>query len=174
MCVPVLKQPEGRAWVIFDEQRHRACLEHSVEQRQLAEVGAIKRAEDWATLEQLCGLPAGSLAAENAAIDSARAADREDHLGRSFKDLAPLKPPFCAVRVTGALFHTQGGLCINEQAQVVRADESPLPNLYAGGGAARSISGPAVTGYLPAVGLSMAITLGAIAGHSAAAHRISA
>lgn len=174
MCVPVLEQPEGRAWVIFDEQRHRACLEHSVEQRQLAEVGAIKRADDWATLEQLCGLPAGSLAAENAAIDAARAATQADHLGRSFKDLAPLQPPFCAVRVTGALFHTQGGLCINEQAQVVRADDSPLPNLYAGGGAARSISGPAVTGYLPAVGLSMAITLGAIAGRAAAAHRISA
>jgi len=74
------------------------------------------------------------------------------------------------VRVTGALFHTQGGLCINEQAQVVQADDSPLPNLFAGGGAARSISGPAVTGYLPAVGLSMAITLGAIAGRSAATH----
>lgn len=174
MCVPVLQQPEGRAWVIFDERRHQACLEHSVEQRQLAEVGAIKRADDWATLEQLCGLPAGSLAAENAAIDAARSADREDHLGRSFKDLAPLRAPFCAVRVTGALFHTQGGLCINERAQVVRADDSPLPNLYAGGGAARSISGPAVTGYLPAVGLSMAITLGAIAGHAAASHRISA
>ncbi|MBU6211241.1 MAG: FAD-dependent oxidoreductase [Gammaproteobacteria bacterium] len=173
MCVPVLEQPEGRAWVIFDEQRHRACLEHSVEQRQLAEVGAIKRADDWATLEQLCGLPAGSLAAENALIDAARAADQEDHLGRSFKYLAPLTPPFCAVRVTGALFHTQGGLCINEKAQVVRTDDSALPNLYAGGGAARSISGPAVTGYLPAVGLSMAITLGAIAGSSAAAHRIS-
>ncbi len=173
MCVPVLEQPEGRAWVIFDEQRHRACLEHSVEQRQLAEVGAIKRADDWAALEQLCGLPAGSLAAENALIDAARAADQEDHLGRSFKYLAPLTPPFCAVRVTGALFHTQGGLCINEKAQVVRTDDSALPNLYAGGGAARSISGPAVTGYLPAVGLSMAITLGAIAGSSAAAHRIS-
>ena len=173
MCVPVLEQPEGRAWVIFDEQRHRACLEPSVEQRQLAEVGAIKRADDWAALEQLCGLPAGSLAAENALIDAARAADQEDHLGRSFKYLAPLTPPFCAVRVTGALFHTQGGLCINEKAQVVRTDDSALPNLYAGGGAARSISGPAVTGYLPAVGLSMAITLGAIAGSSAAAHRIS-
>jgi fumarate reductase flavoprotein subunit len=51
---------------------------------------------------------------------------------------------------------------------VLRPDGRPLPNLYAGGGAARSISGPAVTGYLPAVGLAMAITLGHIAGRSAA------
>jgi fumarate reductase flavoprotein subunit len=168
MCVPVLEQPQGVAWVIFDESRHLTCLEHSVEQRQLVEVGAIRRAGSWAELEQACGLPAGSLARENAAIDAARAADRADHLGRSFAGLAPLAAPFCAVRVTGALFHTQGGLEIDRSAQVLRRDGRALPNLYAGGGAARSISGAKVTGYLPAVGLCMAITLGAVAGAAAA------
>jgi fumarate reductase flavoprotein subunit len=43
-----------------------------------------------------------------------------------------------------------------------------LPNLFAGGGAARSISGPEVTGYLPGMGLCMAITLGRLAGRAAA------
>ena len=57
---------------------------------------------------------------------------------------------------------------MHSAARVVRPDGRPLPNLYAGGGAARSISGPAVTGYLPAVGLAMAITLGHIAGRAAA------
>jgi len=60
-------------------------------------------------------------------------------------------------------------LCIDDRARVLRPDGTALPNLYAGGGAARSISGPAVTGYLPAVGLAMAITLGRIAGAAAAA-----
>ncbi|MBU6378166.1 MAG: FAD-dependent oxidoreductase [Gammaproteobacteria bacterium] len=168
MCVPVLEQPQGLAWVIFDETRHRTCLEHSVEQRQLVEVGAIRRGNDWSELEQACGLPASSLARENAAICAARDAGREDALGRSFAGLAPLAAPFCAVRVTGALFHTQGGLEINREARVLRPDGRPLPNLYAGGGAARSISGARVTGYLPAVGLCMAITLGAVAGEAAA------
>jgi fumarate reductase flavoprotein subunit len=163
----VLEQPQGVAWVIFDESRHLTCLDHSVEQRQLVEVGAIRRAGSWPELEQACGLPAGSLARENAAIDAARAAGRADHLGRSFAGLAPLTAPFCAVRVTGALFHTQGGLEIDQSAQVLRRDGRPLPNLYAGGGAARSISGAKVTGYLPAVGLCMAITLGAVAGAAA-------
>jgi len=169
MCVPVLAQPAGSAWVIFDERRHAACLEHSVEQRQLVEVGAIRRGTHWGELERACDLPPGSLEAEAAAIDAARERGAVDHLGRDFAGLAPLQAPFCAIRVTGALFHTQGGLHINHQARVTRADGRPLPNLYAGGGAARSISGARVTGYLPAVGLCMAITLGAIAGNAAAA-----
>jgi len=169
MCVPVLAQPDGVAWVIFDEQRHAACVEHSVEQRQLVEVGAIRRGQTWVELERACALPEGSLAGEYAAIEAARDRAVADRFGRDFAGLAPLQAPFCAVRVTGALFHTQGGLQIDRQARVIRADGSPLPNLFAGGGAARSISGARVTGYLPAVGLSMAITLGAIAGDAAAA-----
>jgi len=167
MCVPVLEQPQGLAWVIFDERRHQACLEHSVEQRQLAEVGAVRRGDTWALLEKACGLPAGSLERENAEIDSSRETGRADRFARSFAGLAPLTPPYCAVRVTGALFHTQGGLEVDGCARVLRPDGRPLPNLYAGGGAARSISGAEVTGYLPAVGLCMAITLGAVAGNAA-------
>ena len=168
MCVPVLAQPGGIAWVVFDGRRHEACVAHSVEQRQLAEVGALRRGDSWAELEQACRVPAGSFAAECAAIDAARDAERPDRLGRSFEGLAPLAPPFFAVKVTGALFHTQGGLQVDDGARVLRTDGRTLPNVLAGGGAARSISGPAVTGYLPAVGLCMAVTLGRLAGASAA------
>jgi fumarate reductase flavoprotein subunit len=84
-----------------------------------------------------------------------------------------LQAPFCAVRVTGAIFHTQGGLHIDGDARALREDGTPLPNLYAGGGAARSISGSRVTGYLPGVGLSMAVTLGALAGADAARNALS-
>jgi fumarate reductase flavoprotein subunit len=168
MCVPVLAQPGGVAWVVFDGRRHEACVPHSVEQRQLVEVGALRRGDTWAELEQACRVPEGTFAAENAAIDTARSSGTEDRFGRSFAGLAPLAPPYYAVRVTGALFHTQGGLQVDDGARVLRPDGRPLPNITAGGGAARSISGPAVTGYLPAVGLCMAVTLGRLAGASAA------
>ncbi len=169
MCVPVLQQPEGLAWVVFDERLHAACLEHSVEQRQLQEVGAIRRATSVAALERACNLPEGTLAEELRAVEAARRAAQPDRFGRRFDDTDPLRPLFCAVRVTGALFHTQGGLVVDRHAQVLRPDGTPLPNLFAGGGAARSISGPAVTGYLPGAGLCMAITLGRLAGRAAAA-----
>ena len=168
MCVPVLAQPQGLAWVVFDSRLNAGCLEHSVEQRQLAEIGAIRRASSWAELEKLCSLPAGTLQDEHAQIAAARAAGQPDRLGRSFIGVPALEPPYCAVRVTGALFHTQGGLVVDERAQVLRPDGTPLPNLFAGGGAARSISGPSVTGYLPGMGLCMAITLGRLAGNAAA------
>lgn len=168
MCVPVIAQPRGLAWVVFDQQRHAQCLEHSHEQRQLASIGAIREANSWAGLEQACALPAGALQREHAAIEAARRAAAPDRFGRRFDDVAPLQPRYCAVRVTGALFHTQGGLVVDERAQVLRGNGSAFPNLFAGGGAARSISGPDVTGYLPGMGLCMAITLGRIAGEAAA------
>jgi len=167
MCVPVLAQPRGIAWVIFDQTRHQNTLKHSVEQRQLVEVGALREAPTLAELELACQLPAGSLERELGEADAARAPGATDRFGRSFAGLEPLAPPFLAVRVTGALFHTQGGLEVDADARVLRPDGTALPNLFAGGGAARSISGPAVTGYLPAVGLCMAVTLGRLAGRAA-------
>jgi fumarate reductase flavoprotein subunit len=51
---------------------------------------------------------------------------------------------------------------------VLRPDGTPLPNLFAGGGAARGVSGPSVEGYLSGNGLLTAVTLGRAAGASAA------
>lgn len=80
----------------------------------------------------------------------------------------PLRPPYYGVRVTGALFHTQGGLRINQKAQVLCEDGSVIPNLYAGGGVAVGFSGSSVKGYSSANGLLAATVLGRIAGDEAA------
>jgi fumarate reductase flavoprotein subunit len=71
------------------------------------------------------------------------------------------------VKVTGTLFHTQGGLEIDERARVLDRAGKPLPRLFAGGGAACGISGPNAAGYLSGNGLLSAITLGRIAGAEA-------
>ena len=68
----------------------------------------------------------------------------------------------------GALYHTQGGLQIDGEARVLRGDGSAFPNLFAVGGAARGVSGPSSWGYLPAMGLCAAVTLGRVAGQAAA------
>ena len=78
-----------------------------------------------------------------------------------------LEPPFYAVKVTGALFHTQGGLDIDAQCRVLRADGTAFPNLIAAGGAARSVSGNAVWGYLSGNGLLSAVAGGYIAAETA-------
>jgi fumarate reductase flavoprotein subunit len=80
----------------------------------------------------------------------------------------PLRPPYYGVRVTGALFHTQGGLKINKKAQVLKPNGSLIPNLYVGGGVAVGVSGSGVKGYSSANGLLAATVLGKVAGEEAA------
>jgi fumarate reductase flavoprotein subunit len=94
---------------------------------------------------------------------------RSDGFGRDWVNSPQLSAPLHAVRVTGALFHTQGGLDIDIDACVKRADGSRIENLYAAGGAARGVSGPKASGYLSGNGLLTAVTLGRIAGRQAAA-----
>jgi fumarate reductase flavoprotein subunit len=83
--------------------------------------------------------------------------------GRDFTAKPALQGPYYAVKVTGALFHTQGGLAIDTHGRVLKKDGSVFPNLYAGGGAARGLSGAAVWGYLSGNGLLSAVTLGRLA-----------
>jgi len=70
--------------------------------------------------------------------------------------------------VTGALFHTQGGLAVDETARVRRKAGGVFENLFAGGGAARGVSGSDCSGYIAGNGLLTATTLGKIAGREAA------
>jgi fumarate reductase flavoprotein subunit len=94
---------------------------------------------------------------------------QQDPFGRDFSTRPPLTEPYYAIKVTGALFHTQGGLVVNERAQVLDRSGRPIPRLYAGGGAACGLSGDHVWGYLSGNGLLSAVVLGRIAGTGAAA-----
>ena len=71
------------------------------------------------------------------------------------------------MKVTGALFHTQGGLVINNDARVRLSNGTAAPNLFAAGGAACGVSGPTVEGYLSGNGLLSAIAFGFVAGANA-------
>jgi fumarate reductase flavoprotein subunit len=73
------------------------------------------------------------------------------------------------VRVTGALFHTQGGLAVDVRARVLKEQGTPLPNLFAAGGAAAGVSGSVASGYLSGNGLLTATVLGRVSGAAAAA-----
>ena len=86
------------------------------------------------------------------------------------RSVASLTPPLYAVRVVPGLFHTQGGLRVDEQAHVLRSDGTIIPNLFAGGGAAAGISGRSgAAGYASGNGLLTALGLGRMAGLTAAA-----
>lgn len=163
----VMAQPGGIAWDIYDERLHERGLEFE-DYGQAVAAGAIRSADTVEALAAVCDLPAKALVATMAGIEAFARGEERDPFGRDFPAKPPLTPPYRAVRVTGSLFHTQGGLVVDGDARALREDGSAFPNLFAGGGAACGISGPADWGYLSGNGLLTAITLGRIAGRAAA------
>ncbi|MEQ8733565.1 MAG: FAD-dependent oxidoreductase [Rhodospirillaceae bacterium] len=162
----VTAQHGGFVWSIYDEEIHERLKEYE-DYRDALATGCVLSAD---TVESLCrqtNLPE-SLRNTLETVEQLRVGIGSDEWGRDFSNCKPLKPPFKAVKVNGALFHTQGGLCVDNSGQVKRQDGSLFPNLFAGGGAARSISGPSADGYLSGNGLLTATTYGRLAGFAAA------
>jgi fumarate reductase flavoprotein subunit len=91
----------------------------------------------------------------------------KDSFGRVLPQ--PLEGPYYGIRVTIALYHTQGGLKVNADGQVLRGDGSIIANLYAGGGVAVGVSGKGLEGYLPGNGLLASLGFGMLAAEHAAA-----
>lgn len=167
VVLPVIKQPGEHVWVIYDERIEQTAL-HYAELQELNQLNASKRANSISELATLINVPQAQLQDSFDAITEAQNQGTKDAFGRTWQHTQGPAGHLCALKVVGAIYHTQGGLQVNEQAQVVREDGSLLPNLFAGGGAARSVSGPAHWGYLPAMGLATAVTLGRLAGEAAA------
>ena len=163
----VLQQPGGIAWTVFDE-RVAAIARQFEDFRQAEAMNAVLSAESLHDLAALMGVPATALHAEVAEADRLRDAGLADRFGRVFAGSPTLHPPFRAVRVTGALFHTQGGLVVDASSRVTRPDGTTIPGLFATGGAAAGVSGPRADGYLSGNGLLTAVALGWIAGRTVA------
>jgi fumarate reductase flavoprotein subunit len=164
----VLAQPGGIGWIIFDDKR-RALVEELPEFRELLSLGGVKTAVDVDELAETIKVPVDELKVTFSKVAAMQRGAVSCPWGRDFTKVAALsKGPFYAIKTTGALFHTQGGLKIDEDARVLRKNGTTLPNLFASGGTACSISGNGVDGYLPAAGLCMAVTLGMLAGNKAA------
>jgi len=165
--VAVLAQPGAVAWCLFD-QRLRDFARGFPDFREAETAGAILNGADIGELAAVTDLPATALEQTMAEAARLQAGQGSDRFGRDFTTKPNLAPPFFAARVTGALFHTQGGLMIDQNAAVCRSGAGALPNLFAGGGAACGVSGPDIAGYLSGNGLLSALAFGALAGEGAA------
>ena len=164
--VKVLAQPSGIAWSIYDARLHELGLQFP--DYQLAvQAGAVRRGDSDDLAAQI-GVPADALAQTLGETRTAAMTGATDQFGRDFSGAPPLGDDLFAIRVTGALFHTQGGLDIDSQARVCRPDGAAFDNLFAVGGAACGVSGNRVEGYLSGNGLLTAVGLGWIAGRAAA------
>lgn len=163
----VLQQPEGIAWSIFDT-RIAAIAEQFEDFRNAEAQGAVLHAQTPEELAARIGVPAADFAQTLHSVEDFKRRGGRDAWGRDWTGVKPLAGPYCAVKVTGALFHTQGGLVVDAEARVLKENGTPLPNLFAVGGAAQGVSGSQASGYLSGNGLLTAFAYGYLAGEAAA------
>lgn len=164
----VIEQPDHFCWIIYDQAGHEKAASIFAEYRDGIAAKAYKTAETVDALATEIGVPSSALQKTFEAVRQSGLSDIPTSFSRTFGPDDMLRPPYFAVKVTGALFHTQGGLVIDHTARVKLQNGKVMRNLFAGGGAARSVSGPAEWGYLPGIGLSTAVSFGKIAGEQAA------
>lgn len=161
-----LTQPDHWAAIVIDAEIYERCLLFD-DFRQTVSMGAVRSADTVAELAEALGVAVDRL--EQTVADAASyAAGARDPYGRTHW-ASTLRPPYHAVVVEPALFHTQGGLLVNEHARVLGHDGAPIAGVYAAGGAAVGMSGHGADGYLAGNGLLAALGLSYLAAEHLAA-----
>ena len=156
----MLDLPGKQAYEVFDEriyQLHRDAPGLRSLAR-LFDAGVLLRAETLAELADRLAIDADGLMETVGEYNRCAASGGKDAFGRALAE--PLSAPFYGIKVTVALYHTQGGLKVDPDGRVMRPDGSIIANLYAGGGVAVGVSGIGLEGYLPGNGLLASLGLG--------------
>jgi fumarate reductase flavoprotein subunit len=169
LAAHVLAAPQGTAIEVYDGPIHERAFSMGA-YREVVERGAAQKFETASALALSFGLPVDSFVATLEAGNKAARGEIADPLNRKAY-AQPLMPPLWGVRIVGALAHTQGGLRVNDNAEVITADGRPIPGLLAAGGTVTGISGHGAAGYSSGNGLAQAFALGTIAAETIARHR---
>ncbi len=164
-ALEVLAQPGRVAYNIYDEKIHQFGMKFDY-YLQAVDHDAVQGANTPEAIAARLSVDSDGLAATLDAFNAAARGHAPDAQGRT--GLRVLEPPYYGVEVTGALFHTQGGLTVDFDGRVLREDGTPIANLYAGGGTAAGVSGHGAAGYLSGNGLLTALVYGMLAGQHAA------
>src|SRR6185437_7026877 len=105
----VLRQPGGIAWNVFDDRIANVARQFE-DFRNAEKGGALLSAASLDELAARMRVPASALAEAWRDVERCKARGLADRFGRSFSAAHNFVGPWHAVKVTGALFHTQGGL----------------------------------------------------------------
>lgn len=165
---PNVMAQRGPCFAIFDQKIFDVTAAEE-EFLELANYGGVKKGATTAELAGYHGLDAKALTASVESYNKAARGEAPDAFGRRDFALAPLTGTLYICRVVPGLFHTQGGLMVDNDGRVLRPNGQPVANLFAGGGAAAGLSGrTGAGGYASGNGLLSAVGLGRLAGLAAA------
>lgn len=161
----------GPVWAVFDTRIRDDAALHEEEFAELISIGGVRECASGREVAGAIGVEESVIEETLAEYGSAAIGERADRFGRTEFGRAPLEPPYAVVQAVPGLFHSQGGLDVDDEARVRRADGSVVPGLYAVGGVAAGISGrTGARGYSSGSGLLSALGLGWLAGRTAAAY----
>ena len=160
----VFDQPDRQAWLILDS----ATMAEPA-------YGFQPLVDGWETVAEMeagLGIPGGALARTLEAYNAAAAAGEDPEFHKSADYLVPLdSPPYGAYSLTpGDCFYagfTCGGLRVDADGRVLRANGSSVPGLYAAGASASNIAVDG-RGYASGTQLGEASFFGRRAGREAA------
>lgn len=172
----LLDQPNGFAWQIFDSKVDDLLYgEYSFWDASFKEANSLPE-----LISQLEGVDQEAtlqtLEAYNDSVDKDAQFDPTILDGKRTKGLQIDKtnwantldtPPFKAFPVTCGITFTYGGLKVNDKAQVIHKNESPINGLFACG---ELVGGVFYNGYPGGSGLTSGAVFGRQAGYSAAAN----
>jgi fumarate reductase flavoprotein subunit len=165
MVRAMLAQPGRIAYLVFDDRIYRTLRELDPYFARFVVPRAVRRGTDTADLARQFEIEAENLAAT---LDStrARAGSDTDAVGHT-PCAAGFAAPLYGIRVAPARKRTLGGLRVDVAAQVLKADASPVKNLYACGGVAADVTGAGGSrGYPFAHETITSLALGWITGRS--------
>ncbi|MFB7890626.1 FAD-dependent oxidoreductase [Microbacterium sp. NPDC056044] len=160
-----------RVWWILDSRHANvpSYVQPAPDEAAFREAGLWVSADSAEALAEQIGVPADALAAtlERYDADAAAGSDSEFHRAEDPYDLFfvrferdkalhPLdQPPLYAVQIVLGDLGTKGGLCIDDQARVVRADGTQIEGLYAAGNTAANVTGAIYPGPGAPIGTGM-------------------
>lgn len=155
----------GKSITVFDQEIYDYVAKHEPRFVKLITLECIIKCDTTQELAHFVGCEVEAI--ENT-LDEVRdvvRGDTTDRFGRSDFNNHTLSGPYYACHTVPGLFHTQGGVKVDEYARVIRKDGSLVPGLFAGGGVAAGFSGKeGATGYASGNGLGAAVVLGYQAG----------
>ncbi|WP_428770835.1 flavocytochrome c [Treponema sp. HNW] len=163
MSKAILAQTGKTAFLLFDQgvRESLKAIEGYAKQGLLTEGASL------AELAGKLNIPADVLEAEVKRYNGFASAKKDGDFGRADMPRKIEKAPFYAVEVNPAVHHTMGGLAINNKAEVLTADGTVVPGLFAAGEVTGGVHGANRLG-----GNAMAdiAVYGKIAGTNAAAY----
>ena len=125
----ILEQTDGQCYLVFDQavRDSLAAIESYIK------AGIVTEADTPEELGEAIGVDGAALAETLKAYAGYQAAGKDEEFGRESMEVPLDQPKYYAALCAPAIHHTMGGVKINTETQVLKADGTPIPGLFAAG-----------------------------------------